>query len=667
MPDNQENEGVVATPGLELGFRRCDLVAKPLLISAACRSGTESRTLSFAPDRLDAASVQGGVSVTGESGALRVGIFLRAPARGQHCLLGCRLTNLSPGPLHAISFVVEFDFSLRSGEMVPNDRISWFRNGWQSWSFAGAVRGDSPSIPLPRLKFVYGIKEDDSVDRGDAPFTSDMVGGVKIGDNAVVIGAGDQRFFQRIRVTPGDSSFRVSLEIDLDGEPIPPGETLSGGEWHFEGERTMTVLLRRWGERSVNRPPGRKPLAGWCSWYDRHRNITAAYILEVAARMARDPAFAALDTVLIDDGYQDHVGDWLAYSNRFGADIRRVGRAIKALGRHPGIWLAPFVAQSRARVLQEHPDWFQHDCGRPRRVGWNPHWKGAFYALDPRNPAVLAWLRQTFMELREAGFEVFKLDYLFAAAARSPRPYNSPGRFEAFANAIRVIRTAVGEEAVLLGCGAPLAPSRGLFDHMRVSTDVSYSFEAPGWLQKVTGDRELTGIKPMVRNTLARATFAHSFWGVDPDCVLLRKRRFASAASPNEAALAAALAAHNGEVFFLGDDITLWGDDERGLLEKLLPWVSTDFVPLNSADSSEATFACFTNSNRTYLAAYNLGEEKEMISFPIPLLEERAVARGLRAVTQNAGRIEEDRVSLSRVASHTCALVELLDKNEEEE
>ena len=130
--------------------------------------------------------------------------------------------------------------------------------------------------------------------------------------------------------------------------------------------------------------------------------------------------------------------------------------------------------------------------------------------------------------------------------------------------------------------------------------------------------------------------------------------------------MAASLAAHIGEVFLLGDDITRWSDSDRKRFADLVPWLSHDFLPLNSADNLEAFFAHFRNSGRNYLAAYNLGGEREMMSFPIPLLEERALVRDLAAVTSHAGHIEEDRVSLSKIAPHICAVVELLDQSREE-
>lgn len=74
------------------------------------------------------------------------------------------------------------------------------------------------------------------------------------------------------------------------------------------------------------------------------------------------------------------------------------------------------------------------------------------------------------------------------------------------------MRRALGEETYLLGCGAPILPSVGLLDAMRVSADVwNPDDDEPG-------RTELRGEKAV----RARAWQHGRFWVNDPDCLIAR-------------------------------------------------------------------------------------------------------------------------------------------------
>jgi len=651
-----ENEGAIVRGDSVLEFKRCDIVAQVTGIGFVVRAGTNNFTERVTPAEGSVSAEQDGMTASFRTRFLAASLRFSTMARSQSAEVVCEIANASSGPIHLVRQEIELDVTVRFGETFEPARTGWFRNGWQSWSFAGAVRGDNPDIPTPRIGFIYDIKEDPEVPRRKARFVSDMVTAVKLGDNAIVAGAYRQRFFQQAEVEPKQDRFILRLSIDLDMEPLAPGARLEAGGWQFEGERRSTVIIKRWGERTGQRNPRTKRIVGWCSWYDRQRRITGRYIAKNVARIKSDDRLAPLQVVLIDDGYEDRVGDWLAPSRRYGEALSKSASGIAEAGLVPGIWVAPFIAQAGSTLLKKHPEWFQTRKGKKRRIGWNPHWKAAFYAIDPRNEEFLHWLGRLFATLRGYGFRVFKLDYLFPAAYRTDRAHNSAGRYLAFRNALSVIRDAVGEESVLMGCGCPLAPARGLIDAMRVSTDVAYSWEGAALIAAMTGDRELMGIRPAVRNTMARATFAKSFWLVDPDCVLLRKRR--GTATRNELEVQAILAALNRDVFLIGDDLTRWKEEDIERFSMLAGLGGGDFLPLDSADMLEPVWAVAGDQSSTYLAAFNLGEYAEMRSLPLPLLVDRFKRGTVRSVTSHESAFEEDRISVSKVERHSCAVVQ---------
>lgn len=56
-----------------------------------------------------------------------------------------------------------------------------------------------------------------------------------------------------------------------------------------------------------------------------------------------------LEWVLLDDGYQAFMGDWLTPSQKFPSGIEQVIADIRAQGKKPAIWLALL---SRKRIRQ---------------------------------------------------------------------------------------------------------------------------------------------------------------------------------------------------------------------------------------------------------------------------------------------------------------------------
>ena len=82
---------------------------------------------------------------------------------------------------------------------------------------------------------------------------------------------------------------------------------------------------------------------------------------------------------------------------------------------------------------------------------------------------------------------------------------------EAYRSGLSLIREVVGPEVYLVGCGAPLLPSVGLVDAMRVSPD---TFHEGG----EDGSHGLRGLMPLA----ARAWQQGRFWVNDPDCLVAR-------------------------------------------------------------------------------------------------------------------------------------------------
>jgi hypothetical protein len=90
------------------------------------------------------------------------------------------------------------------------------------------------------------------------------------------------------------------------------------------------------------------------------------------------------------------------------------------------------------------------------------------------NEGAREYLRSVFdTVLNKWGFDMVKLDFLFAAAM-IPRLGKTRG--EIMWDAMSFLREIVGPKKIILGCGVPLAASFRKVDYCRIGSDV-----APWW------------------------------------------------------------------------------------------------------------------------------------------------------------------------------------------
>jgi alpha-galactosidase len=157
--------------------------------------------------------------------------------------------------------------------------------------------------------------------------------------------------------------------------------------------------------------------------------------------------------------------------------MQALAQTIKATGRKAGLWLAPLIAAESSRLFKEHADWFLRDVrGKFVSAGFN--WGERLFALDTTHPAALEWLAALMKQVRAWGFDYLKLDFLYAGALPGQRHVDVP-REAAYRQGLKLMRAAMGTDAFFLTCGAPILPSLGLCDALRVGPDVSGKWEDP--------------------------------------------------------------------------------------------------------------------------------------------------------------------------------------------
>ncbi len=462
--------------------------------------------------------------------------------------------DVTAGPegLELDHLVLEVPADVREGD------LAWL-NGYQSWSQSEVRPLATCRKRLNRLGRLWRLEQ--MGDHWIAPDQRDH--DAECSHEVLAVQRGDAAHLWGSRI--GADAFtvlevhgaRLRVVVDVAGWSIGPGETARIAWLEARAGCSAPVLLREWAGRSWTPRPA-PPVTGWTSWYRYYGDIDADSLLgEIDALSESQIRF---DVFQIDDGFQTRVGDWLDFAPGFPEGVAPLAKAAKDRGMLPGLWLAPFVAAGNSDLIREHPDWVLRDAvGKRVPAGWNGGWKGTFYALDLFNDDVLAYLERVFAEATgEWGFGLLKLDFLYAAALDG-----RPGltRAQRMRRAMELLRSWAGDAAIL-GCGVPLVSAAGLVEYCRIGADVAAKWEDHA--QRRMHYRERISTVSSMRSTIARAWMDGTWFGNDPDVVILRTTD--TRLSDAERRALHAVNTTLGSLVFVSDDIATYDPETTALL-----------------------------------------------------------------------------------------------------
>ena len=303
-----------------------------------------------------------------------------------------------------------------------------------------------------------------------------------------------------------------------------------------------------------------KPMCGYTSWYRHYEDISEEIIKNDLAGMLSLPQ--KIDIFQIDDGYETAVGDWLSIDEKkFPNGIKTVCDEIHNQNILAGLWLAPFVCETKSEIYKNHKDWLRKDeNGNFVKCGSN--WSG-FYALDLYNSEVIAYLEKVFdTVLNQWGFDMVKLDFLYAA---DRVPTKDKTRGQQMWEAMELLRRLCGNK-LILGCGVPLAPAFGKVDFCRIGCDVSLDWNDKMYMRLLHRERIST------RNTICDSIYRRGLNGRaflnDPDVFLLRDNNIKL--SENQKLQLATVNGLFGSLWFTSDDCSLYSPEKIQNFSKVL-------------------------------------------------------------------------------------------------
>jgi alpha-galactosidase len=506
------------------------------------------------------------------------------------------------------------------------DRLAVLRNGYQSWSGTRVYRlGDTDLDPAwGFLRTLHTDLRHPAAGRSGV-VRSDLFTALRNERSGEVLCLGfvtSAAALSALRVEHDAERLKVlEATCDFDNVLLPPGERLASESVWMAAGGDASLLLECWADalgRSMKARVDDVSPVGWCSWYEDFRRVSEQAVLRNLDAISRLQKTLPFDYAMVDDGWQKSIGEWLAWNGKFPSGMPRLAERIRSAGLHAGIWLAPFLARPESEVFRGHRDWFvRAPGGSPLAAAWNPAWGWLrpAYALDTTKAAVQDWLSELARTLvHDWGYQILKLDFLYAAALPGERDDDRATRAQALRRGLEAIRAGAGAEAFLIGCGCPLGPAVGIVDAMRIGADV-----APFWTNWLSAGplRGRHGVSTLhaLRSVLLRSFLHRRLWLNDPDCALVRAER--SKLTLEEArSLATAVGVSDG-LFVVGDRVDRLPEDRIEILRAACRLGNGKVRVVDLFDHDPPQLLASRRDAEIVLAAFNFDERERRRSIAV--------------------------------------------------
>lgn len=359
---------------------------------------------------------------------------------------------------------------------------------------------------------------------------------------------------------------RITLTWVMERE-VEAGQSCTTG-WITQSAGTGEVLLRDWSLRNADKLPSmnnmsQTPLMVWSPAYRRNSEASADGIRRTlnAAREKRLP----FDVLLIEDGWQQAIGDWTGADERFNNELPGLAGEIAAAGFRPGLWIAPFVT-ARESSLYNKPGWLLcNERGKPVEAGYNPRWKKKMFALDISHPEVAGYITQLITSItRDWGFSYLKLDVLYAASLKGNRYNSKLTPAQVLIDGLERIREAAGATIHLAASGLPLPTGAGILDSVSMAPE-HVSRSGKKQLSSLLHARVNEEPRRVIQNVVLRSHMNRAFW-INEAAYSSFTKNASAVEDQDNAALRAALICSGGSLF-VADDLSLYGEEEAELIK----------------------------------------------------------------------------------------------------
>jgi alpha-galactosidase len=509
----------------------------------------------------------------------------------------------------------------------PGD-LSFFTNGFQSWSFAGALQ---PRQRMPRTRLgpiLWPENPATPVSRRRGEFVAHMFGVAvdRTHRTGMLFGFLSQRAtYGTLSVRLDRSAPSLRMWAQGDGAVIMPGQGLET-DWaciqsvSLDHPDPLGIYVEAVAAENGVGEVASAPV-GWCSWYKYMKAVGQMDVERNLACAAGLRDQVPLRVFQLDDGYQAPQAELLETNERFPGGLKPLSGGISGNGFVPGLWMAPFITTPRSALARNHPGWIlSGPGGGPANAGST--WAVLARGVDVTHPEVMEHTRRLIRTaVHEYGFRYLKLDFLYAGVLEGRRHDPTRTRARALDAVLRMVRDEAGPEVTLVGCGCPIGSGIGVFDAMRIGTDV-----APAWHPRYFGtelffrpEPTFPSVRNVLRNVLARMPLHNRWWVNDPDCILVRQED--TRLSPAEVQSLATVISLSGGSLIVSDDLTALSSERIEWLGRLLPPLGGRARVLDALESSQPSEMALEQDGAvgawTLLARLNWDDQPRVLPFDL--------------------------------------------------
>lgn len=498
---------------------------------------------------------------------------------------------------------IQLVFQLEKGDQL-------FCNGFQSRAESGLFAVES-GLPRPgffekkELDF-SGDEHFKNIPRGRGSLHSWSFTFLKKADGSTFfIGSMDERTGFTLFLLDHESG-RLTIRRDLERLDLRHSFPIFN---LFFSKKDPDAATARWLEKSEITPPKAPPLVGWISGQQHSKTLSEAVILKNLEAVSEllEGQNSGEKTIIINDGWQTEIGDWLSPKSGFSGGMGPISQKIRQKGFISGLWLAPFVVSEKSEMFRKNPSWLLlNKHGKPLRIGSNPDWGGPFFALDFYKKEVREWLAGVFhIVIEKWGFGLVKLDFLFAAALQPPRGVT---RGQAMHGAMEFLRKLVGDR-LILGVGVPLGPAMGVVDFCSVGGEVLGGWERPffSFLNKQKKPPTVASLHSVLSRSILNGRAFHC----DPGGFVLRSDGQKLSAAKQYTLLIINVLC--GNLLLTSDDPTDWKPEAQAEFEEAMTLRGAKILGVFETQNDVFRIEFLKNGER-FSALSNLGEKPVFLS-----------------------------------------------------
>lgn len=432
----------------------------------------------------------------------------------------------------------------------------------------------------------------------------------------------------------------ITAKCNREYIPLKTGQSLKISNLKIATKKSLSTLMDNYADQladNMGRRIPRKSITNWSSWYYYYTHPEPEYMYANMDFIANNPELKErIDVFQLDDGWfqtdpdqlDETFGDYES-GYRYPDGMKKFADDIKQRGLTPGLWVAPFKIGRQSKLYANHPDYMFQKEGKATNI------------LDVTNPDSKQYIKDLFSKLtKKWGYEYLKIDFIGATLipndnTKYKKADASITTVQAYREAIQLIRNTVGEETYILGCGAPITNSVGLFDGMRIGHDIS-SWYFVNWKDSVKRDFGFLSVKLGANQTIWRNWMQRKFWQNDPDCMVVRdygspfeKQRHAQlfpwtkdipkGLSYEEAKLWSDITWFTGGVNALSTDLERLKKQSPDRYELLLKSMPVNEIPTRWIDwyvEPELTVMESQEEGKYMLAVFNRSENEMEIKLP---------------------------------------------------